>query len=125
MIGRSGCSLSNPEERSQSVARVVLRTAIAIKSMASLEHRLSDRACDRVRSLRIVTLAALAIGVGAATSYYVQDLTLSHYDAKALPVLQTRWISCEERPLMWVFRVGAGKMEWTRGPNVRARGTHS
>jgi hypothetical protein len=49
-----------------------------------LDHR------DRLPSLWIVTLAALAIGVGAAVSYYVQGLTLSHYDAKAHLVVARR-----------------------------------
>ena len=44
--------------------------------------------CDP--SLWIVTVAAFTIGVGAATAYYVQDLTLSHYDAKAHLVVARR-----------------------------------
>ena len=35
-------------------------------------------------------MAALAIGVGSAITYYVQDLTLSHYDAKAHLVVARR-----------------------------------
>jgi len=45
---------------------------------------------DRTRDLWIVTLVALAIGVGAAAVYYIQDLTLSHYDAKAHLVVARR-----------------------------------
>jgi len=37
-----------------------------------------------------VPLVALAIGVGAAATYYIQDLTLSHYDAKAHLVVARR-----------------------------------
>src|SRR5688572_15731999 len=46
----------------------------------------------RVRdpSLCMVALVALAIGVSAAVTYYVQDLTLSHYDAKAHLVVARR-----------------------------------
>jgi hypothetical protein len=65
-------------------------SAISLWSIASLEQRLSDSAWARLSSLWIVTLAALAIGMGAAISYYVQDLTLSHYDAKAHLVVARR-----------------------------------
>ena len=44
----------------------------------------------RDASLLIVTLVALAIGVGAAATYYVQDLTLSHDDAKTHLVVARR-----------------------------------
>ena len=54
------------------------------------QRRLPDCACERLPSLWIVTLAALAIGVGAAISFYVQDLTLTHYDAKAHLVVARR-----------------------------------
>ena len=53
-------------------------------------QRLSNSPSDRLPSLWIVTLVALAIGVGAAVAYYVQDLTLSHYDAKAHLVVARR-----------------------------------
>jgi hypothetical protein len=42
------------------------------------------------RSPWIVVLVALAIGGGAAASFYSQDLTLSHYDAKAHLVVARR-----------------------------------
>jgi hypothetical protein len=66
----------------------MLRTR-STSGQTSLKQRLSDFACDRLPSL-IVTLAALAIGVGAAIFYYVQDLTLTHYDAKAHLVVARR-----------------------------------
>ena len=65
-------------------------SSIGLLVDASLELCLSDSAWARLSSLWIVTLAALAIGVGAAISYYVQDLTLSHYDAKAHLVVARR-----------------------------------
>jgi hypothetical protein len=46
----------------------------------------------REPALWIVTLVALVVGAGAATAYYVQDLTLSHYDAKAHLVVARRII---------------------------------
>jgi hypothetical protein len=42
------------------------------------------------QSLWIVVLVALAMGGGAAASFYSQDLTLSHYDAKAHLVVARR-----------------------------------
>jgi len=42
------------------------------------------------QSLWIVVLVALAIGTTAASAYYVQELTLSHYDAKAHLVVARR-----------------------------------
>jgi hypothetical protein len=42
------------------------------------------------RTIGVVTLLAVAVGVFAARAYYVQDLTLSHYDAKAHLVVARR-----------------------------------
>jgi hypothetical protein len=66
-------------------------TLIGRRSTAPLTQLFSNRAWrDGRRSSWPVTVVALAIGVGAAASYYVQDLTLSHYDAKAHLVVARR-----------------------------------
>jgi hypothetical protein len=61
----------------------------------------------RVRdpSLCIVALAALAIGVTAAVTYYVRDLTLSHYDAKAHLVVARRIVDSMEPGWMQIGAV--------------------
>jgi hypothetical protein len=66
-------------------------TMIGRRPTASLTQLFSNRAWRDVRwSSWLVTVVALAIGVSAAASYYVQDLTLSHYDAKAHLVVARR-----------------------------------
>jgi hypothetical protein len=56
-------------------------------------------------SLCVVTLTALAIGTGAAVTYYLQDLTLSHYDAKAHLVVARRIIDSMEPGWMQIGAV--------------------
>lgn len=56
-----------------------------------MEYELSPRVGPiRDRSLWVVALFALGIGTTAAVAYYLQDLTLSHYDAKAHLVVARR-----------------------------------
>ena len=63
------------------------RTATLFITLTSL---LSTRLAWLPGQLSLVVLIAFAIGTGAAVSYYVQDLTLSHYDAKAHLVVARR-----------------------------------
>jgi hypothetical protein len=56
-----------------------------------LEHHLCARVGHLLRgSWWSVALVALGIGTAAAVAYYLQDLTLSHYDAKAHLVVARR-----------------------------------
>ena len=58
------------------------------------------------RSSWIVALIALLIGVGTAASYYLQDLTLSHYDAKAHLVVARRIFDSIQPGWMRLVRCG-------------------
>jgi hypothetical protein len=69
--------------------------ALWIKLDRRFSRRLKPQLTDRIaplpgRSVRTVALIALAAGTAAAASYYVRDLTLSHYDAKAHLVVARR-----------------------------------